>query len=287
VAVTAVAALLGALTGAFLAVAVAAWRGALPRPTGTAGAATARARRMDRAGTRAALAASCLLVVAVATRWPVAALLAGAAGFAAPSLTGGAARRERELERVEAIASWAEMLRDTLAGAGGLEQSIIATAAVAPEPIRPQVRQLAARLEHQRLSAGLRQLADDLDDRTADLVVAALLLAAERGPSRLADLLGDLAAATRGEVTMRLRVEAGRARVRASMRIITVFTALFTAGLVALNRPFLAAYDDPLGQAVLALVALCYVSAYAWMARASRAGGTGRLLGPAAPGAGR
>ena len=39
------------------------------------------------------------------------------------------------------------MLRDTMAGAAGLEQAIAATAAVAPLPIRAEVATLAVRLE--------------------------------------------------------------------------------------------------------------------------------------------
>ena len=58
--------------------------------------------------------------------------------------------------KVEAIAGWAEMLRDTMAGAAGLEQAIIASAAVAPLPVRRSVATLAARLEHDRLAPALR-----------------------------------------------------------------------------------------------------------------------------------
>ena len=63
---------------------------------------------------------------------------------------GAAHRRNRRGEavgRIEAVAGWSEMLRDTMAGAAGLEQAIVATATVAPLPIRAEVATLAVRLE--------------------------------------------------------------------------------------------------------------------------------------------
>src|SRR6266540_2662706 len=122
---------------------------------------------------RLAIGLGVAVIVGALTRWPMAALLLGMAGFMAPSVLGGGAERHARLTRIEAIAAWAEMLRDTLAGAGGLEQSILATAAVAPQPIRPQVTRLAALLERERLAPSLRHFAEDLDDPAGDLVVAA------------------------------------------------------------------------------------------------------------------
>jgi hypothetical protein len=272
--VTAVAALLGALAGAAAVAAAAGARGVRLRPP----AAGRLLGRWERLNLRLSLAGGAAVLMAAATRWPVAALLTAAGGFAAPGLLAGKASREADLARIEGIAAWAEMLRDTMAAAGGLEQSILASARVAPPAVRTQVEKLAARLKRQSLTAALRAFAGDLADPTGDLVVAALLLAAGRGPRRLGELLGDLAAAARAEVDMRLRVEAGRARTRSSVQIITLFAAGFSVGLLVLNRPYLSAYDGPLGQAVLALVGACYATAYCWMARAFRPDRGGRLL---------
>lgn len=273
---TAVAALLGALAGGAAVLAVAAARGAAMRP------ATARTMRWrDQVVARLGGAAAAGLAVAALTRWPVAALAAGAAGFAGPSLVSGRGAREATLARIEAVAGWAEMLRDVLAAAGGLEQAVVATAPLAPPAIRPEVLRLAGRLDRERLAPALRAFADDLDDPTGDLAVAALVLAAERSPRRLGELLGDLAATARSEVSMRLRVETSRARNRTSVWIISGFTGAFSAGLVLFSRPYLAAYDDALGQAVLALVIGCYGAAYLWLARATRAARPERVLASA------
>jgi Flp pilus assembly protein TadB len=227
---------------------------------------------------RLALGIGCAVVVGVITRWPMAALLVGLAGFMAPSLLGGEAQRKAKLDRVEAVASWAEMLRDTMAGSGGLEQSIIATAGVSPEPIRPEVLRLAAKLERERLAPALRVFANELDDSSGDLVVAALILAADKSPKRLGDLLGRLAQSARDEVNMRLRVEAGRSRTRTSVKVITVFTTLFATFLIVFNRAYLEPYDSFEGQIVLGCIGLCFGASFYWLAQSFKVNAEERFL---------
>ncbi|GAB3454493.1 type II secretion system F family protein [Actinophytocola sediminis] len=53
---------------------------------------------------------------------------------------------------------------------------------------------------------------------------------------------------------MRMRVDASRARVRTSVRIITGATLGFAGLLVVLNRDYLVAYDTATGQLVLLAV---------------------------------
>src|SRR5438445_520650 len=87
-----------------------------------------------------------------------------------------------------------------------------------------------------------RVFADDLADPTADLVVASLVLAADRHARRLGDLLTALATAAREEAAMRLRVEAGRARTRTAVRVVVSTTLLMAVGLSILNRGYLHPY---------------------------------------------
>ena len=280
---TALAALWGAGVGLGLAAIIAGLRGAppprLPRrlrpgPGGAIG-------RLDRGMLRIGLAVGAGVLVGAITRWPVGVLLAAGAGAILPDLASGATAQQTAVARAEAVAAWAEMLRDTLAGAAGLEQAIVASAPVAPAPIRLQVMALAARLERQgvRLVPALRGFADELDDPTADLVVAALVLAGERQARRLGELLGALARAARDDATMRLRVEAGRARTRTSVRVVVGVTLAMAAGLVVLNRGYLAPYDSAFGQLVLAGVGGLFAAAFWWLGRMARIEVPERLLG--------
>jgi hypothetical protein len=227
-------------------------------------------QRVENFTIRLALGLFCAIVLLAITRWPVAGLIAGTAGFMAPTVLGGGAARQARLDRTEAIATWAEMLRDTMAGAGGLEQSIIASAAVAPPAIRAEILRLAARLERERLAPSLRQFADEIDHPSGDLVVAALILAADKSPRRLGDLLGRLATAARAHVNMQLRVASGRARTQTAVRVITIFTTLFAIGLLVFNRDYLEPYDSAFGQLVLGIVGLLFGTAFVWLARAFR-----------------
>jgi Flp pilus assembly protein TadB len=220
------------------------------------------------------------IAVGALTGWPIGALFAAAGAWTLPKLLGGAMSRARSVARIEAVAAWTEMLRDTLAGAAGLEQAIQATAPVAPAPIRPEVIALAARLSSDRLVPALQAFASDLADPTADLVVAALLLAAEHEARQLGPLLGSLAQAAREQVNMRLRVEAGRARTRTSVRVVVGATLFMAGALVLLNRTYLAPYDSAAGELVLALVGACFAAAFVWLTRLAQPAERDRVLDP-------
>lgn len=220
----------------------------------------------------------------VITDWIVAAPLAAMVVLALPRLLGGTKEHERQAARIDALAGWTEALRDTLAAAAGLEQAITATARTVAPPIRPQIHALARRLEDgERLVPGLRILADELADPTADLVINALIAASEHQARQLAALLGRLAHIARARVEMRQRVETSRARTKTTMRVITVTFAVFAGGLILLNRPFLRPYDSPSGQLVLLVIGAVFVGAFAWLRAMARMPEPERFLAPDRP----
>ncbi|MBW3614624.1 MAG: pilus assembly protein TadB [Actinobacteria bacterium] len=273
--VTALAALCGALVGFGILVFSTGVRATEVRPRQPR---EPLASRVDRLSLRVGLATGAGVATLVLTRWPVGALLMAALGAALPSLAGGRAAREAAIARTEAIAAWTEMLRDTMAGAAGIEQAIVATAAVSPSPIREEVVALAARLERERLAVAMREFADALADPAADLVVAALVLASEKQAQRVGELLGTLAAATREQAKMRLRVETGRTRTRTAARVITLFTMGVAAILVLFNRGYLEPYDSAVGQLMLAVVGGCFGGSFWWLAQMGKAAAPERFL---------
>jgi Flp pilus assembly protein TadB len=258
------------------------------RGTSSAGPATHRpARSWVRLQRRAGLALGAAVVAGLLTRWPVAVIGAALLGAFLPDVAGGKAASERAIARNDAVAAWAELLRDSLSGAHGLEEVIVTTAPIAPLPIRDDVLLLAARIGHERLPDALRRLADDLADPTADLVVAALVVASEGSTRELGDLLGTLAVAARDEAAMRRRVEASRARARSTVQIVTGVTATMIIGFLLFDRRYLAPYDDALGQLVLALVAGLFGFGLWWLARMARIPVPDRFLAHASEEAGR
>lgn len=231
-------------------------------------------RRVDRLLARSVAAGLATVLVLGLTQWPVAALAAGGTAWGIPSALQAAGRHRREMAMVEAIAGWTEQLRDTIAGAAGLEQAIVATAPLAPNPIAPAVSSLAARLGYEPLGSSLRRFAAEVDHPLADFVVAALVVASEHQARDLVGLLGELATAARDDASMRTRVWVGRARTRSAVRIIAVVVVGFVLGLVVLNREYLEPYDDPVGQLVLAGVLATFAVAFVLLDR------LGRLAGP-------
>ncbi|WP_406693166.1 type II secretion system F family protein [Saccharopolyspora sp. ID03-671] len=220
---------------------------------------------------RAVISLAAGLLTAVVTGWVIGGVLTAAAVWALPQVLGRDSEQARRVARIEAVAAWTEMLRDTLSAAAGLEQAIQAAVDTAPAAIRDDVRELSMRIERgDKLPDALAGLADDLSDPTADLVISALVLASQHQARQLADLLGELAIEAREQVSMRLRVEAGRARTRTSVRVIVATTLLFAAGLVALNRGYLDPYDGAFGQIMLLAVGGLFALAFWWLGRIAR-----------------
>ena len=243
---------LGALAGA----------GAFLLVMGVAGRQVFSGRRPRRSGStvarfgtaRVAGASLVGLIVVGVTGWFAGGLLTAAAALAAPRVLGGRVGREASIARTEAVASWTEMVRDSIAAASGLEEAIVATGPVAPPPIRAEVTQLVRRLEHANLPDALAAFGNDVAHPSADLVVAALTIAARMEASDLTGLLSRLADAIRGEARMRIRVEVGRTRVRTATKVIVGVVAATIAFLAVLNREYLAPYDSAGGQIVLLVV---------------------------------
>jgi Flp pilus assembly protein TadB len=225
-----------------------------------------------------------LLVWAV-TQWPVAGVMAALACWWLPAVLGPDRHYERHVAGVEAVAAWAEMLRDLMAGASGLHQAITATVPIAPEPVREEVTRLSEDLRRGRApEAALRDFADEVDNPTADLVSAALSTAASRHATDLGVLLGSLAEAARDQAAMLVRIAASRARVRTSTRIIIGVTLGMAALLLLFSPDYLAPFDTLLGQIVLAVIGAIWGTALVWMVRMARPKQGPRVLAPAVPG---
>lgn len=171
---------------------------------------------------------------------------------------------------VDALAVWIEQLRDTLAGARGLEQAIVATVETAPSLLRPAVSRFAGRLDLESLGTAARKFAHELDHSMADFVSAVLVTASEHQVRDVGALLSQLAECCRDESRMRTRVWVSRARTRSAVRIVTAVVVLFVIGLFVFNRSYLEPYGTPSGSVVLVVVAVLFATSFRLLFRFAR-----------------
>jgi tight adherence protein B len=268
-------ALVGAAVGLGVLLVIGGWLGLLDRPQ------TSPRRWPARTDQLTARIGSALAGAAIAgwwTGWIVAAIAVGLLGWLGPSFAGLRAQRRRALARSEAIAVWAEMLRDLLVTNAGLHEAIGKSARVAPAAIRDEVRALYVRAQRGDLSAALSRFADDMHDAIADTVVTALQIADQRAVSDLGQMLAAVATSTRETVAMQLRINAARARTYRTAQLIAVIVAFFVGLLVLSNRSYMEPFGTVTGQLVLAGV--CgIVAASVWaMIVLSRPARSERLL---------
>jgi Flp pilus assembly protein TadB len=230
--------------------------------------------------TRTAIAIIAGVLVLIVTRWLVAAGGAALLVIGWDSLTGGVAEERRAMARLDGLAAWSESLRDTIAGSVGLEQAIPSSVRAAAPALQPPLRALVDRL-HTRMPMpdALRRFADELNDSSADLVIAALILNSRlRGPG-LRDMLGALSESARAELDMRRRVAAYRATTRRSVQIVVGFSVGMALLLAIFNRDYVQPYDSFIGQVVLGVVVAMYAGGFFWLRRLAKYELPQRLLG--------
>jgi len=282
--------LAGTGTGTGLLLIIIGWRGVETQSrTGRLRAAGGRVaeRHVDRLRLRLALAAGGGIGLWLLSGWPVGIIASATAGFVAPTLVGAKQRRQAAIAKIEAIAGWAEQLRDTIGASAGLQEAITVTARVAPPEIRPAVQDLAGGMRRNDLSSQLRRFADLVDDAAADQIVVALILASERRGQNLTLLLTDVAAAAREDATMRIRTETARAQTYSDAKVVSWIVIGMFSFMLMFNRRYLEPFDSLLGQTVLATVAVLWALALYGIAQLSIVRRPPRMLASAGEAAGR
>ena len=278
----------GALAGAGLFVLIAAIRGLPPKAKSQGPSALERAIK-DMFSIRGAIAVIVGILTLLITRWVVAGIGMALLAYSWRSLSGAASER-KAMARLEGLATWTESLRDTIAGAVGLEQAIPASTRVADASIREPLTRLVDRL-HTRvpMHVALRRFAEDLDDSSADMIIAALIINSRlRGPG-LRDLLGALADSVREELDMRRKINSSRRSTRRSVQIVIAVSVLMAIFLAVLDHRFLEPYDSVFGQLVLAVIVGIYALGHHLAAQAGpvrRAAAAARHGHPGGPGSG-
>ncbi|GLW34479.1 type II secretion system F family protein [Actinoplanes regularis] len=197
--------------------------------------------------------------------WPAAGLIVAVAIPGIPWLFAAGSAETRAIARLEAVEAWTRRLADIVARGIGLQQAIVATAATAPDRIATEVIDLASRMQ----ATGdpiyaLRAFADDLNDYTADQVIAPLILHVSDRGDGLYDVLVDISRSIAAEVEMRSTVDAKRSGPRFAVRFLTGMSAVLI-GIGLVSPQFLAPYQTFLGQALLIFLVAFYCALMWWV----------------------
>ncbi|HYI55553.1 MAG TPA: type II secretion system F family protein [Microlunatus sp.] len=244
------------------------WARLTRRPTGP------RGRRRD-----LVLLGSTLLglVVAAASGWVVAVVVAPLLALGLPYLLRLPSARDVQL--LEALDRWVRGLAATLSTGRSVTDSIRMSRQTAPPVIANEVGMLVSRLDNRwNTHEALQRFADDLDSADADPVVAALILAADRGAVGASTTLGELAGSIQDQLRGRRLIETERNKPYVVVRQVTVITMITLIGIFALSPGFFAAYRTPVGQVVLSVLIVCYIASLVLLRRRAKQSPRDRVL---------
>lgn len=245
-----------------------AWARLTRRPPGTAG------RRRDLILVGSALGG---VVVAALTGWLVAIVVAPLLALGLPYLLSLPSARDVQL--LEALDRWVRGLAATLSTGRSVTDSIRLSRRTVPPIIADEVGMLISRLDNRwDTRDALQRFADDLDSADADPVVAALILASDRGAVGASTTLGELAESIQDQLRGRRLIETERTKPYVVVRQVTVITMITLVGIFVLSPGFFAAYRTPVGQVVLSVLIVCYVGSLVLLRRRAKQPARDRVL---------
>ncbi|MFJ8133387.1 type II secretion system F family protein [Streptomyces hydrogenans] len=220
------------------------------------------------------------LVVWAWTGWPVHGLLAGAAVLGLPYVLNPGTAASLRIERLEALGQWLNHLAGIHQAGISLPQTIRASAKAAPAPIAANVQALSSRLRSgMEAEDAFALLADELADGVSDHVVLLFQShAVYKGPG-LSDALEALAVTIHQQAADARDIEADRAKVRKSSRMVSMVICVVVIGCM-LNDAWSGWYQSPMGQLVLAGLGGAFAYTLRWLRTIARTEPDPRLIDP-------
>lgn len=226
--------------------------------------------RVDRRTIRlVAIASGAGLVVGIAVGIPILTLLAAGFGWLVADATRGPS--VPEVTRTgEAIATWAETIRQELEAGSPLVAAVARSTDGPPAAIAEPLRRLAVRLDDQPLPRALWELRAEIDHAALGPVIAALDIGYRRGAGDLPRLMASQVTATRHRVGVLRDLHAARAKHRRAMVLLLGLFGVSVAVLLAVWPAFLAAYRPATGELVLGGIGLTVLAAVRALVRMSQ-----------------
>jgi tight adherence protein B len=238
-------------------------------------------RPIGRAGRRrdATLLAGILVGFGVAalSGWLIAILAIPVLALGLPYLL--ALPKPRDVELLEALDRWVRSLTATLTTGKSVTDAIRVSRRTAPSSISAEIGVLVARLNNRwETHDALLRFADDLNSPDADAVVAALILAANRGTNGASTTLHALADSIQAQLKGRRAIERERSKPYVVVRQVTVISLSTLALVLVLNPQFFEPYRTPIGQLILSVLVCLYLGSLILMRRRAQQRPRQRIL---------
>ena len=244
------------------------WARLSRRPAGTAG------RRRDVVLLVALVAG---FLIAAVSGWVIAVPLVPILVLVLPAIL--SIPKSRDVELLEALDRWVRTLSTALPTGKSIPDAIRLSRRTAPEILETELGVLVARLNNRwETRDALMRFADGLDSPDVDGVVAALILAANRGSNGAAVTLTALADSLQAQLKGRREVETERAKPYNVVRQVTIVTAVTLALGLVLGGEFFAPYGTPIGQLILAALVAAYLGSLVLMRLRARPRVRSRIL---------
>lgn len=253
------------------------------RPSRSFGAAWARLSRRPagRRGRRRdlVLVVSLLtgVVIYAVSGWVIAIGLLPALALGLPYLL--SLPRPRDVELLEALDRWVRSLAATLSTGKSITDAIRISRRNAPPLITDEVNTLVVRLNNRwDTRDALMKFADALDSPDSDAVVAALMLAANRGANGASVTLQALADSIQAQLRGRRVIEIERSKPYVVVRQVTVISMVTLVVIWAAAPTYFSAYKTEVGQVILSVLLGLYLGSLLLMRHKAQPKRRARIL---------
>ena len=184
-----------------------------------------------------------------------------------------------DLDVMRALERWVRLVSGSASTGKSVIDAIRATRRQAPELLIEPLTRVVARLDSRwDTRAALQGLADDLDSADADQVIAAIMMAAERGGTGATGTLDALAASLQERIRAAREIRVERAKPRVVVRQVSIIIGVVLAGALILGREYLVPYRTGVGQLLLCCYAGLYLAGLIALSRRSKPRRRARIL---------
>jgi tight adherence protein B len=216
-------------------------------------------------------------VLAVLTGWLILIVVIPALVIGLPYLL--ILPKARDVELLEALDRWVRSLAATLATGTSITDAIRVSRRTAPPLLADEISLLVTRLNNRwETRDALMRFADAVDSPDGDAVIAALILASNRGANGASITLNALADSIQAQLKGRRAIEVERSKPYVVVRQVTVISLSTLVLMFLLSPDFFAPYRTPLGQILLSLLLIAYLASLILMRRKAHQSERPRIL---------